>query len=397
MHWEVRVPRASVNDDFVELVDWCVADGAYVEEGSLLCVIETSKASLEISAERGGFVSVLAAPGQRVMVREAVCLLHDSLAELEAYKQKPVADGEECFEASRKAVELAERLGVDLTEIGKRGVIRERDVQEFNAASAGVFAQPPEQLPRGEDTGTPSTRDARSRKKARRVIRRIARPTLHAAMWVLSRVPVLSSLVETLVRAYSIGLAGSTLRCAYYRNKLMHLGKKVRIDTGAIFVLPAAIEIGDSSHIDCSAMIVGGAGGRSVRIGKRVHIGAGTVIHGTGGVTIGDRSVVAAGSCVYSARNLPEDPNRPGQLISMSHAASPDDRYIVRDPVVIEDYVFIGLNVSILPGVTVGRGSIVNSGAVIARDVPAYSIVGGPKSSVVAHRQLEESEIRDIF
>ncbi|GAG41058.1 unnamed protein product, partial [marine sediment metagenome] len=133
----------------------------------------------------------------------------------------------------------------------------------------------------------------------------------------------------------------------------MRMGRGVRIETGALLVSPGAIEIGDRSRIDSNVRIVGSTPERPISIGKGVHIGPGTIIHGTGGVTIGDYAAVAAGSIIYSARNLPEDPSRPGQLISMSHAAPEDNQYKVWASVVIEEYAFIGLNVSILPGVTI--------------------------------------------
>ena len=46
-------------------------------------------------------------------------------------------------------------------------------------------------------------------------------------------------------------------------------------------------------------------------------------------------------------------------------------------PIVVEDDVYIGVRATILPGVTIGRRSIVAAGAVVARDVPAGSVVGG--------------------
>ena len=46
-------------------------------------------------------------------------------------------------------------------------------------------------------------------------------------------------------------------------------------------------------------------------------------------------------------------------------------------PIVVEDDVYIGVQSIILPGVTIGRRSIVAAGAVVARDVPAGSVVGG--------------------
>jgi acetyltransferase-like isoleucine patch superfamily enzyme len=46
-------------------------------------------------------------------------------------------------------------------------------------------------------------------------------------------------------------------------------------------------------------------------------------------------------------------------------------------PIIIEDNVWIGESVSILPGVRIGRGSVIGSNSVVTRSVPAYSIAAG--------------------
>lgn len=46
-------------------------------------------------------------------------------------------------------------------------------------------------------------------------------------------------------------------------------------------------------------------------------------------------------------------------------------------PVIIEDDVWIGAKASVLPGVTIGRGSIVGVGSVVNADVPPFTVVGG--------------------
>jgi acetyltransferase-like isoleucine patch superfamily enzyme len=399
MHWEVKVPRTTVNDDAVEILEWYVADEAPVEEGDPLCLVESSKASFEIAAEQRGFVKILALARQRVPIRQAVCLVYESLEELHHHKSKLQSFGGQRrgIDATKKAVALAEQLGIDLYQLRTQGVIRSRDVQEYYVArkeSLGapteVFAQPDELALSDSRRATFPPIDDSAERRLLRAMRPFFEPPFHTVMWVLSRIPVLSSLLEILVRVYSVGLIGSAVRYAYYRNKLRYMGKDVRIDTGALFVGLGAIEIGDNCHIDANVKIVARTPERPVRIGRGVHIGAGTVIHGTGGITIGDYCALAAGSCVFSARTLPEDPRRPGHLLSMSHAAPQENRCIVWDSVVIEDYAFVGLNAVILPGVTVGRGAIINSGAVIARDIPAYSIVGASKASVVGRRAMPQ-------
>jgi len=56
-------------------------------------------------------------------------------------------------------------------------------------------------------------------------------------------------------------------------------------------------------------------------------------------------------------------------------------------PVVIEDDVWIGTRVIILPGVTVGQGSVVAAGAVVTKDVPPWTVVGGNPAKVLRYRK----------
>jgi acetyltransferase-like isoleucine patch superfamily enzyme len=58
---------------------------------------------------------------------------------------------------------------------------------------------------------------------------------------------------------------------------------------------------------------------------------------------------------------------------SPRHRAGP----LVRQPVRIEDGVWIGARTLILPGVTIGQGAVVAAGAVVARDVPPHTLVAG--------------------
>lgn len=59
-------------------------------------------------------------------------------------------------------------------------------------------------------------------------------------------------------------------------------------------------------------------------------------------------------------------------------------------PVVIEDDVWIGARATILPGVTIGKGSIVGASAVVTKDVPPYAIVGGNPARVLKRRNATQ-------
>lgn len=61
-------------------------------------------------------------------------------------------------------------------------------------------------------------------------------------------------------------------------------------------------------------------------------------------------------------------------------------------PVVIEDDVWCGANVTILKGVTIGRGSVIAAGAVVTCSIPPYSIAGGVPAKILKKR-FSEAEI----
>lgn len=63
---------------------------------------------------------------------------------------------------------------------------------------------------------------------------------------------------------------------------------------------------------------------------------------------------------------------------------------------VIEDDVWCGANVTILKGVTIGRGSIVAAGAVVTKSFPPYSIIGGVPAKLIKKRfSVGEAEEND--
>ncbi|MEH7581800.1 DapH/DapD/GlmU-related protein, partial [Priestia megaterium] len=66
--------------------------------------------------------------------------------------------------------------------------------------------------------------------------------------------------------------------------------------------------------------------------------------------------------------------------------------YTKREPVIIEDRVWIGARCIILPGVTIGKGATVGAGAVVTKDVPPYTVVAGNPAKVVKYKLGNESQ-----
>ena len=68
-----------------------------------------------------------------------------------------------------------------------------------------------------------------------------------------------------------------------------------------------------------------------------------------------------------------------------------DDTVISRD-VVIEDNVWLGNRVIVLPGVTIGEGAIIQAGSVVVKDIPKYAIAGGHPAKVFSSRDNDHYE-----
>jgi acetyltransferase-like isoleucine patch superfamily enzyme len=104
-------------------------------------------------------------------------------------------------------------------------------------------------------------------------------------------------------------------------------------------------------------------------------------------VDIGDHCLVSWSVVIMDSYRVPIDPrHRRAVLEGAVGQRLPDDAAIAR-PVRIGNAVWIGFDSVVLPGVTIGDGSIVGCRSVVAADVPPYTLVAGNPARVV--RQLE--------
>jgi acetyltransferase-like isoleucine patch superfamily enzyme len=131
-------------------------------------------------------------------------------------------------------------------------------------------------------------------------------------------------------------------------------------------------------------------------IGEGVFIGEQTIIHGRhdGNCRIGNKVWIGPQS-YFDARDLVLEDYvgwGPGaKVLGSEHIATPVELPIIATdlriaPVRVEAHADIGVNAVLLPGVTVGRGSIVGAGAVVTRDVPPFSKVAGVPARVIGYR-----------
>lgn len=109
-----------------------------------------------------------------------------------------------------------------------------------------------------------------------------------------------------------------------------------------------------------------------IRIGCDSLIGEYTIIRGQGGVTIGDRVYTSPMTQIIAVNHIFNDPQRPFV-----------EQGITAQGIVIEDDVWLGSGAVVTDGVRVGKGAVVAAGAVVTRDVPPHTVVGGVPARVI--------------
>lgn len=144
-------------------------------------------------------------------------------------------------------------------------------------------------------------------------------------------------------------------RLMIYKAAGMSIGKGSRIHVGARFFNPFNIKIGKGSIIGDNAFL-----------------------DGRDKLIIGDHVDIASSVMIYNSE----------------HDIDSEDFHAITGTIEIEDYVFIGPRVIILPGVKVGKGAVVAAGAVVTKDVADFAIVGGVPAQVIGERKLKDPHYR---
>lgn len=137
----------------------------------------------------------------------------------------------------------------------------------------------------------------------------------------------------------------------------------------------AGIKIGRGSTIHMKARFYDP---RNIEIGEDTIIGEGAVLDGRDKLFIGNHVDIATEVMIYNSE----------------HNINDETFVATNAPVKIEDYVFIGPRVTILAGVTVGKGAIIGAGAVVTKDVPPFAIVGGVPAKIIGERRNKDLHYR---
>lgn len=168
------------------------------------------------------------------------------------------------------------------------------------------------------------------------------------------------------------------------------LGRGIQFVQSSRLRLGRGVAIGGYSYVDCAAREGLWLGDRvtlrerawvqsrsglneraaGLRIGNRTYIGPNAVIGLGGQVTIGADVQIGAGLTITAESH---EADAHGSFVSGA---------VSRQGVIIEDRCWLGNNVSILDGVTIGEGSVIGAGSVVTRSIPPHSVAVGTPAKV---------------
>ena len=152
-----------------------------------------------------------------------------------------------------------------------------------------------------------------------------------------------------------LDLMPPVIRSVVFKLCLGHCGRSVMIDYGVYIRYPWLVEIGDHVVINRSCSFY-----PSFLKKKKIII--------KDHVTIAYNVSFIGGSQDYHFKDLPD----------------------IGGDIVIQEYVWIGCNVTVLPGVTIGEGAVIGAGSVVTRDVSPYTVVAGNPARVIKTRVLHK-------
>ncbi|MGY3777494.1 DapH/DapD/GlmU-related protein [Isobaculum melis] len=113
--------------------------------------------------------------------------------------------------------------------------------------------------------------------------------------------------------------------------------------------------------------------GRHITFGKDIFINQNVTFVDLGGISIEDQVLIGPGS----------------RLITVNHLISPKNRRGIKvEPIWIKKNAWLGANVTVLPGITIGENSIVAADSTVTKDVPDNVVVVGSPAKVI--RKIEE-------
>lgn len=172
------------------------------------------------------------------------------------------------------------------------------------------------------------------------------------------------------------------------RFELWKVGRGTRIRAWRIRPqLENKLQVGEMSNVAASIRFE--RPGAEVKIGDRTFIGKSLIIAASR-VDIGSDVLISWGVTIadHDSHSIVLAQRKKDALSWMQ--GKKDWTHVASEAVVLNDGCWIGFNVIILPGVTIGRGAVVGAGSVVTRDVPPWSLAAGNPARIVKELPVDD-------
>jgi acetyltransferase-like isoleucine patch superfamily enzyme len=356
----VSAPRTGTNDDVVRVLKWLVEEGQRVEPSTLILIVETTKASVEVEAESAGYVFRLVEPDAEVPVGAPIAVVSDTPSRpavgdgVKAVPSRsgPVGDGLKAVQSrsgpqqpaagtqlvTKSARALIEQHGLSLEPFAALSVVRASDVEDYLATQAVAAASSPARAPSPEDE----------------------------AKWD-------AMLASPIYRDMQEMLALLRARMQGKFNRHVPIGTLL----GDRWRLAKDHGFGEGTSVYDECLIKG-----TVRVGNHCWIGPYTILDGQHApLVIGDWVDIGSGTQLYTHDSIER---------ALTGGRAP----LATGPITIGNYCFIAPMVSIGPGTTIGEHSFVAAGSYVQGPFKPYSYIAGNPARRVGTVEIDGDRAR---
>ena len=400
---EIVLTREDANTEYALLAEWLVEDRSEVSAGQPVCVVETTKATVEVEAPGAGTIVQLYGEEVEVELGKTIAYVAETADELasiaadaEAKPAPKPAAGDR--KATRKAVELAELHGVDLAEIDKRGFITEKDIEALLAqrkaaapaagpilagvSTDGVSLPAVFELDEADGALDPGFLSSLDHDVFR---------TLPAA----DKVASLRAAGARIGEGVDLGEGSLVVAARIVIEDGVRLGPRATVVCEEALAIGELTQFGGDLELRCRRAFLGAGiwGGRSVRFGGGGHRDPWATLAVGDLAFLGDEAFVNVcrpvliGREVYlTMRSLIVTHN-----IGHSILEGFENRFA---SVVLEDRSQVGLGAVLYAGARVGRESIVASNSYVVGEIPARSFAIGVPAKVTGSSSHKLSDAR---
>ena len=400
---EIVLTREDANTEYALLAEWLVEDRSEVSAGQPVCVVETTKATVEVEAPGAGTIVQLYGEEVEVELGKTIAYVAETAEELasiaadaEAKPAPKPAAGDR--KATRKAVELAELHGVDLAEIDKRGFITEKDIEALLAqrkaaapaagpilagvSTDGVSLPAVFELDEADGALDPGFLSSLDHDVFR---------TLPAA----DKVASLRAAGARIGEGVDLGEGSLVVAARIVIEDGVRLGPRATVVCEEALAIGELTQFGGDLELRCRRAFLGAGiwGGRSVRFGGGGHRDPWATLAVGDLAFVGDEAFVNVcrpvliGREVYlTMRSLIVTHN-----IGHSILEGFENRFA---SVVLEDRSQVGLGAVLYAGARVGCESIVASNSYVVGEIPARSFAIGVPAKVTGSSSHKLSDAR---